>query len=179
MPPLDPPTAPAWGEPWVRQARRGTLGLLTANVVSVAGGALSVLALPWFVLETTGSAVATGIAALCETLPIVVVSVFAGVIVDRLGAVATRVVSDAISAGTVLAVPALHATVGIELWQLDDADFASVDARLDPSVRSVLSVRGALEARSAVGGTAPSRVAEQLAATSSAATEHAAWATRD
>ncbi|NHC14069.1 argininosuccinate lyase [Motilibacter deserti] len=70
-------------------------------------------------------------------------------------------------------------TRGIELWQLEDADFTAVDARLDPSVRSVLSVRGALEARSAVGGTAPSRVAEQLAALAETATEHAAWATRD
>nr|WP_196791136.1 argininosuccinate lyase [Motilibacter aurantiacus] len=68
---------------------------------------------------------------------------------------------------------------GIELWELDDADFEAVDPRLDATVRSVLSVRGALEARSAVGGTAPARVAEQLAALAAGASEHAAWATRD
>jgi argininosuccinate lyase len=52
----------------------------------------------------------------------------------------------------------------------------SIDERLTPDVRSVLSVRGALEARSAHGGTAPARVAEQLAALADAAHEHAAWA---
>jgi argininosuccinate lyase len=46
-------------------------------------------------------------------------------------------------------------------------------------VRSVLSVRGALLARSTHGGTAPARVAEQLAALADAAHAHAAWATGD
>jgi argininosuccinate lyase len=65
---------------------------------------------------------------------------------------------------------------GIELWDVDDAALQSVDERLTPDVRAVLSVRGALEARSAHGGTAPARVAEQLAALADAAHEHAAWA---
>ena len=56
---------------------------------------------------------------------------------------------------------------------------ASVDPRLTPDVRSVLSVRGALLARSTHGGTAPARVAEQLAALADAAHAHAAWATGD
>jgi argininosuccinate lyase len=65
---------------------------------------------------------------------------------------------------------------GIELWDVDDVGLRSIDERLTPDVRSVLSVRGALEARSAHGGTAPARVAEQLAALADAAHEHAAWA---
>jgi argininosuccinate lyase len=39
----------------------------------------------------------------------------------------------------------------------------------------VLSVRGALEARKARGGTAPERVAGQLTALKSLATAHADW----
>jgi argininosuccinate lyase len=65
--------------------------------------------------------------------------------------------------------------LGCELWELSDADLAAVDSRLTADVRSVLSVRGALEARSAYGGTAPARVAEQLAALADAAHDHAAW----
>jgi argininosuccinate lyase len=42
----------------------------------------------------------------------------------------------------------------------------------------VLTVSGALESRSAVGGTSPGRVAEQLTALVALAHEHAAWATR-
>jgi argininosuccinate lyase len=65
---------------------------------------------------------------------------------------------------------------GLELWEVDDDGLAAVDPRLTPAVRSVLSVRGALAARSTHGGTAPARVAEQLAAVADAAHRHAAWA---
>ncbi len=52
---------------------------------------------------------------------------------------------------------------GIELWDLDDADFAAISPLLTPGVRGVLSVEGSVASRSARGGTAPSRVVEQLA----------------
>ena len=51
---------------------------------------------------------------------------------------------------------------GIELWDLSDADFSALSSHLAPSVREVLTVRGALDSRNAFGGTAPARVAEQL-----------------
>jgi argininosuccinate lyase len=65
---------------------------------------------------------------------------------------------------------------GLELDQLDDAQLAGIDERLTPEVRSVLSVPGALAARKARGGTAPERVAGQLASLKALATEHADWA---
>ena len=65
---------------------------------------------------------------------------------------------------------------GLELNDVTDDELAAVDARLTPQVRSVLSVDGALRARSAPGGTAPVRVAEQLAALADAVRDHAAWA---
>ena len=52
---------------------------------------------------------------------------------------------------------------GIELWDLTDADLAGIDPRLTPEVREVLSVTGSVAARRGCGGTAPERVAEQLA----------------
>jgi argininosuccinate lyase len=52
---------------------------------------------------------------------------------------------------------------GLDLPELSDEQLAEVDPRLTPDVRSVLSVEGALRARSAVGGTSPGRVAEQRA----------------
>ena len=52
----------------------------------------------------------------------------------------------------------------IELWDLTDDDFTRISEHLTPEVRSVLSVAGSLASRDAVGGTAPSRVTEQLAA---------------
>jgi argininosuccinate lyase len=67
---------------------------------------------------------------------------------------------------------------GLELWEVPDEDLPRIDARLTPEVRSVLSVDGAIASRSAVGGTAPSRVAEQLAALRAQVDQHSAWATR-
>lgn len=52
---------------------------------------------------------------------------------------------------------------GIELHELTDEQFAAVSPHLRPEVRSVLNVRGALASRDGRGGTAPVRVAEQLA----------------
>jgi len=51
----------------------------------------------------------------------------------------------------------------VELWDLSDDDLAAISPRLSPDVRDVLTVRGSLDSRSAFGGTAPARVAEQLA----------------
>ncbi len=65
---------------------------------------------------------------------------------------------------------------GMELWDASDSDLVAIDERLRPEVRSVLSVRGALESRSTYGGTSPARVAEQLAALADAAHQHAGWA---
>jgi len=53
--------------------------------------------------------------------------------------------------------------LGVELADLTDAQLAEVSTRLTPEVRSVLTVDGSVSARTGRGGTAPARVAEQLA----------------
>jgi argininosuccinate lyase len=67
---------------------------------------------------------------------------------------------------------------GIELADLSDEDLAAVSAHLTPAVREVLTVEGSLASRCGVGGTAPVRVAEQLAAARACAAERRAWAGR-
>src|SRR5215467_4245417 len=63
-----------------------------------------------------------------------------------------------------------------ELADVSDADLARVSPHLTPDVREVLTVPGALAARHSPGGTAPDRVAEQLAQLRSMVAEQAAWA---
>jgi argininosuccinate lyase len=63
-----------------------------------------------------------------------------------------------------------------ELAEVSDEDLAKVSAHFTPDVRSVLSVPGAIAARDSVGGTAPGRVAEQLAALRLTVAADAAWA---
>ena len=54
-------------------------------------------------------------------------------------------------------------THGLDLDQPSDADYAAIDPRLTGEVRSVLTVAGSIASRNGTGGTAPARVAEQLA----------------
>jgi argininosuccinate lyase len=65
---------------------------------------------------------------------------------------------------------------GVDLPDLSDAELTEVDPQLTPDVRAVLSVSGALNARSAIGGTSPQRVAEQLANLTALVDEQAVWA---
>ena len=64
----------------------------------------------------------------------------------------------------------------LDLADLSDEQLAEVDPRLTPEVRSVLTVDGALRARSSVGGTAPDRVSEQLAVLTGLIGTHDEWA---
>jgi argininosuccinate lyase len=65
---------------------------------------------------------------------------------------------------------------GCELADLSDEDFAAIDRRLTPGVREVLSVEGSVASRDARGGTAPTRVREQLAELRSEVGRLRAWA---
>ena len=58
---------------------------------------------------------------------------------------------------------ALAESRAVGLEDLSDADFAAVDSLLTPEVREVLSAAGSVSARNGKGGTAPARVAEQIA----------------
>ena len=52
---------------------------------------------------------------------------------------------------------------GVGLEDLTDAELAGISPQLTPEVREVLTVTGSVAARNARGGTAPERVADQLA----------------
>ena len=65
----------------------------------------------------------------------------------------------------------------VDLHEVSDADLERISPYLTPDVRQVLTVEGALAARKQQGGTAPQRVAEQLAALRALADQHAAWTT--
>ncbi|WP_170222936.1 MFS transporter [Nonomuraea turkmeniaca] len=93
--------------------RRSFITLLAANALSVTGTMLSLLAVPWFVLESTGSAALTGVAAFSTTFPIVVSAAFGGTLVDRLGFRGASVLSDLAGGLVVLAMPVLTWTDGL------------------------------------------------------------------
>ena len=94
------------------------VALLVADAISLSGNAMGFVAIPWFVLETTGSAALTGVVAALTFAPTVLATFFGGALVDRLGFRRTSVMADIASGVTVAAIPLVHLTVGIELWQL-------------------------------------------------------------
>ncbi|MFG1926190.1 argininosuccinate lyase [Cryptosporangium sp. NPDC048952] len=63
-----------------------------------------------------------------------------------------------------------------ELDDLTDDDLAEVSQHLDPSVRQVLSVEGALKARTTPGSTGPEAVAVQLTNAKTTIAEFTTWA---
>jgi argininosuccinate lyase len=65
---------------------------------------------------------------------------------------------------------------GCDLDDVSDADLVAISEHLTPDVRGVLSVSGALAARSAPGGTAPERVREQLEDLRAVVAGHEQWA---
>ena len=76
------------------------------------------IAIPWFVLQTTGSATQTGITGFFTILPVVLAGFFGGALIDRLGYKRTSVISDLASGVTTALVPLLYFTIGLEFWQL-------------------------------------------------------------
>jgi predicted MFS family arabinose efflux permease len=94
------------------------LALLSANAVSMSGNAMANVAIPWFVLETTGSAAKTGITFAVIGLSNVLAAFFGGPIVDRLGYKRCSVITDIGSGVAVALVPLLYSTVGLEFWLL-------------------------------------------------------------
>ncbi|MBA3416711.1 MAG: MFS transporter [Chloroflexia bacterium] len=101
-----------------RRNRRPLFALLGADGISQTGNTLAMVAIPWYVLETTGSAALTGVTAAAETVAIVISGVLGGVIVDRLGQKRTSIIGDLASAATIALIPLLDQTVGLAYWQL-------------------------------------------------------------
>src|SRR5215208_2171128 len=92
--------------------------LFTANAISLVGNVLSAIAIPWFVLQTTGSATRTGITGFFTVLPVVLAGFFGGTLVDRMGYKRTSIIADIASGMTTALIPLLYFTIGLEFWQL-------------------------------------------------------------
>jgi MFS family permease len=98
--------------------RLPVLALLSANAVSITGNAMASVAIPWFVLQTTGSAAKTGLTFAVIGLSNVLAAFFGGPVVDRLGYKRCSVITDIGSGVAVALVPLLDSTVGLEFWLL-------------------------------------------------------------
>jgi MFS family permease len=98
--------------------RRPLYGLIVATTLGLAGRQLSVIAIPWFVLSTTGSASRAGVVAAAVLVPGLIAGLLGGALVDRLGYRQVSVASDLVAAVATMLIPLLYLTVGLAFWQL-------------------------------------------------------------
>ncbi len=92
--------------------------LFAANAISMVGNVLANIAIPWFVLQTTGSAVQTGITGFFTILPVVIAGLLGGALIDRLGYKRTSIIADLASGFTVALIPIFYFTIGLPFWLL-------------------------------------------------------------
>jgi predicted MFS family arabinose efflux permease len=88
--------------------RRPVVALLAAEVVSTTGSQMTWLALPWFVLVTTGSATRMSFVVAAELIGLAALGLPGGALLRRLGAWRTMVLCDAARAPVMLVIPLLH-----------------------------------------------------------------------
>jgi MFS family permease len=84
--------------------------LLVAEVISTTGAQMTWLALPWFVLTTTGSAARMTLVVMTALIGTAVAGIPAGSFVQRFGARRSMLISDLLRAPLMLLVPVLHWT---------------------------------------------------------------------
>src|SRR2546429_7889134 len=97
-------------------SKRGPLFLvLFAALMAGAGNGISLVAFPWLVLQRNGSALDASIVAMAGTLPLLAATLIAGAAVDYLGRRRVSMISDALSALSVAAVPVLALTFGVDV----------------------------------------------------------------
>ncbi len=82
--------------------------LLAAQTISVTGSQMTYLALPWFVLVTTGSAARMGAVLAAELIPVGLVGIPAGTLIAKLGSRRTMLLCDFARAPLIAAIPVLH-----------------------------------------------------------------------
>jgi predicted MFS family arabinose efflux permease len=89
---------------------RTLLALVVAEVVSTTGTAMTFVALPWFVLSTTGSASRMSVVLAVEIAPMALLGIPSGSLIGKLGARTTMLLSDVLRAPLIALVPLLHWT---------------------------------------------------------------------
>src|SRR6266511_1563811 len=93
--------------------QRSVLALLAAEVVSTTGSQMTWLALPWFVLVTTGSATKTSFVMAAELVGLALLGLPGGRLLGRLGARRTMILCDGTRAPLMTIIPVLHWTGGL------------------------------------------------------------------
>lgn len=100
--------------PAVSTSRGPVLLILSSAFLAAAANGISMVAFPWLVLQRTGSATSASIVAGAATLPLVFATLVSGAAVDFLGRRRVAMLSDAMSALSLTAIPVIAMTAGTD-----------------------------------------------------------------
>lgn len=89
-----------------------------SQLISVTGTWMQNIALAWLVVTMTGSPVALGMTTALQFLPILLLSLFAGVFIDRWSKLTIILATQSVSAAQALLLWALVAAKAITLWEI-------------------------------------------------------------
>jgi H+ antiporter protein len=118
----------------INTTRRPLFLIFFAALTAGAGNGISLVAFPWLVLQRNGSAVDASIVAMAGTLPLLIATLMAGAAVDYLGRRRVSMISDALSALSVAAVPVIALTFGADAINVTVlAALAALGAFFDPA----------------------------------------------
>jgi MFS family permease len=121
-PPAQPPNDISTDSPVVREDRprslRGLIGVLGAYAAALSANRLLSIAVPWFVLTTTGSATKTGLIAFCQVTPFVISQALAGPLIDRIGPRRISITGDVVAMAAMATAPLLYVMHALPLWAL-------------------------------------------------------------
>jgi len=98
--------------------RRSLIALVAAEVISSLGTLMTVVTLPWFVLETTGSPQRMTVVLAAEAAPLALLALLSGRMATRLGARRTMLACDALWAPATAAIPLLNAACALSFGRL-------------------------------------------------------------
>lgn len=93
-------------------------GVVVSTTISSLGTGMTMLAIPWFVLESTGQGIDTGLVVAAETTGLLLGSASGGPWIDRLRPRRAALLFDFAAAAMVVLIPVLHHLDRLPLWLL-------------------------------------------------------------
>lgn len=135
---------PLTGEPPSPRRFTPLAALVAVSGISSLGMAMTLVAVPWFVLQSTGSGLRTGLVAAAEVLGLLCSAVLAGPLVDRLPVRAASIGADLLTAAAISLIPLLHAWGALPLPVLTLLVFLVGAARGPADTSKQLLLTGAM-----------------------------------
>jgi DHA3 family macrolide efflux protein-like MFS transporter len=84
-----------------------------SNITSVISGSMVFIALPWLALEITGSAASAGALVALTSIPGIFFGPILGTLIDRIGRRISGLISEVLTALTILLIPIVHSSIEI------------------------------------------------------------------